>query len=327
MKKVGIITYYNALNNGAFLQAYSMQLFLRNKGFDPYIVNTSVNFEHNHSDDVKRMEWLSNYDSVLKESHKLLPITDNKNFDACIYGSDEIWNLNSYGENSIFWGYRLKAPIKISYAACSACSVNFKYFLLNIKKTLMATCGLLFKFNAISVRDVQTKQMVYFLSKRKTVECLDPTFLVDFSFLQQNKSRNYDYIVIYSYGLNEKTIAKIKNFAEKNKCKIIYTGSYCDWADENPVLNPLDWVNLLYHAKYVITSTFHGTVFSIICKRDFFVVDTKSTKVKYLLSRLQISNRNVDNFSKIPSKIDYTQVYRCIDKLKKISENYILSNI
>ena len=29
MKKVGIVTFYNAINNGAFLQAYAMQTFLQ----------------------------------------------------------------------------------------------------------------------------------------------------------------------------------------------------------------------------------------------------------------------------------------------------------
>ncbi|MDO5526471.1 MAG: polysaccharide pyruvyl transferase family protein [Prevotella sp.] len=325
MKKIGIVTFHNAWNNGAFLQAFAMQMFLDEHGYQANIVNTGVKFQSIAPNNVNANEWWREYEKRLVKCHNLLNNSLEKCYDAIVYGSDEIWNLNSNGANPIFWGYNLKSPRKIAYAPCSG-GYGIKSCMRFPCKVFMAMWALNFNFHAISARDKNTKRFIKRFSCRTVAECLDPTFLADFTPYRGENGRG-DYIAVYSYGLQKETINKIKEFGNAHNCKIVYTGSYCDWADENPILDPIEWFNVMYHAKYVFTSTFHGCVFSIICHREFYVVDTNSAKVNDLLERLRLTERKIKSFDNIPSQINFSIVQQRLNELKQISEDYILSNI
>lgn len=325
MKKIGIVTYHKAWNNGAFLQALAMQMFLEAHGFEAHVVDTGIKYKSVVSADVNANNWWKEYEKILAKCHCLLHESLDKEYDVIIYGSDEIWNLRSYGANPVFWGYRLSSPKKIAYAPCSG-ELGMKICFKSPFKALMAAWAINHNYQAVSARDDRTKDFIKIFSSRAVTECLDPTFLADFTPYRLENTRG-NYIVVYSYGLHQETIRRIKEFAAANDCKIVYTGSYSDWADENPVLDPLEWLNVMYHAKYVFTSTFHGCVFSVICRRSFFVVDTDSAKVNDLLRRLQLTDRMVADFNLLPSDLDYSIVLQRLNKLKRASEDYILSNI
>jgi len=325
MKKIGIVTYHKAWNNGAFLQALAMQMFLETHGFEAYIVNTGIRYKSVVMADTAANEWWREYEKVLADCHRLLYESSEKKYDAIIYGSDEIWNLRSYGANPIFWGYRLNSPRKIAYAPCSG-ELGMKICFKSPCKALMVAWALNNNYQAVSARDDRTKKFIKIFSSREVTECLDPTFLADFTPYKSGNTRG-NYIVVYSYGLNAETIKGIREFAAAHDCKIVYTGSYSDWADENPVLDPMEWLNVMFHARYVFTSTFHGCVFSVICRRSFFVVETNSSKVNDLLMRLQLTDRKVRDFNSLPPEVDYTVVQQHLGKQRQVSEDYILSNI
>ena len=267
MKSIGIVTYYNAINCGAFLQALALQMYLEREGFKPYIVDTGVNFLPPIFEDSHNTTWWQHNAATIQNARRIFKISQNRKYDAIVYGSDQIWNLVEHSQNPIFWGYHLQAEKKISYATCSTW-LRADTLVKNPCKTLMAAWGLIHNFQAISVRDTRTKKIVKLLSLRNAKECLDPTFLVDFSQYKGENKRG-KYIVVYTFGLQPENIAEIKKFAASKNCKIIYAGSYCDWADENPILNPFEWLNLIYHAAYVFTNTFHGCVFSLIFHKEF----------------------------------------------------------
>ena len=45
MKRIGIVTYHKAWNNGAFLQAYALQSYLEGNGFYVNVVDNDINFK------------------------------------------------------------------------------------------------------------------------------------------------------------------------------------------------------------------------------------------------------------------------------------------
>lgn len=326
IKKIGIVTFYKAWNNGAFLQAFALQKFLRDRGLCAEMVHTGTEFEHIKSDNHSKNEWWRKYEDILQYYQEQTFDATHSNYDIVIYGSDEIWNVAGAGIDPIYWGYRIKSVRKIAYAPCAGISLKtlFLRFPLQALKSLWAlNCN----FDAISVRDSATKKLVNKLSYKQVHECLDPTFLVNFSSYKQKNNRG-DYVVIYSYGLRTETIKIIQDFCKRHNYKTIFTGSYCDWADENPIMSPFEWINLMYHAKMVFTSTFHGTVFSIICEREFYVVDTNSAKVTDLLNRLNLSDRILKAPKEVSvQKIDYCRINETLSVLRHQSEEFLVKNI
>lgn len=54
---------------------------------------------------------------------------------------------------------------------------------------------------------------------------------------------------------------------------------------------PLEFINLLNNAKFVCTSSFHGTVFSILLHKPFIAIDGESDKrISTLLSICELNN-------------------------------------
>lgn len=313
MKKIGIVTYYNAINNGAFLQAYAMQTFLQENGYDPFFLPVK---HFSPSDNVYSKE----YATQLYKCHDKLNVSDTMTgFDAVVYGSDEIWNLRNSGLSPYFWGFKVGKSVKVVYAACTGNTKLSDFFLFPY--TILG----LRKFNAISVRDMVSFNKISKLTRKDISIVLDPTFLISYEAFKKEKLYG-KYVLVYTYGLTQDTIFKIKNYASETGSKIICTGSYADWADLNLCANPFEWVSLIQNAEIVFSSTFHGTVFAVICKKQFFVVDTESAKVKDLLEKLNLAKRKTFDFQK-SSPIDYRNVDECLTPLIVSSKKFLLENL
>lgn len=321
MHKVGVVTYYNAINNGAFLQAYAMQTFLESEGFSVSFIPIIDFVEPN----VKSIEGKQFYNLYIEKLQKMLcnlhvVNMNHASFDSIIYGSDEIWNLRNKGLSPYLWGYHLRSHNKVSYASCIGNSKIMDFCLFPY------TIWGLRKFSHLSVRDDYSKRIIAKLSSKNVSKVLDPTFLI--SYTQFKKNNIYGkYILVYSYGLKPNTIEKIKEIAKQKNCRVIYTGAYCNWSDKNIPADPFEWIALIYNAEYVFTSTFHGTVFSIICNKQFSVVDTNSEKVLGILKDTGLLSRKIEIGHKfIPDEIiNYQVVMENINSLIKISKEYLVS--
>lgn len=317
MKKVAIITYYNAPNYGAFMQAFALCMFLKKEGYDPYFIRF-IDFKKRLSGDSQKKF----YESLLPYINDLPTSVDKIEWDVAIYGSDEIWNLRNKGYYPYLWGYQIHAKKKISYSPSLANTKLLDFFLFPY------IIYALRKFNNISVRDVMSKRIISKIVGHDVDITLDPTFLIDYSgFKKENLYGNY--VLVYSYGLTEKQHTWIRHFANSRDCKVIYTGQRYDKADYNIYPGPFNWINLYHHAKFVVTTTFHGTVFSILCDKQFICLEASSIKVIDLLSTFGLKNQNItsnQNIKNVPT-IDYNEVHKIKDKLVEKSKNYLINNI
>ena len=89
------------------------------------------------------------------------------------------------------------------------------------------------------------------------------------------------------------------------------------------------FLNYIYHAKYVITNSFHGTVFSIIFHKQFFSIPfrDRGTRVVDLLGTLGISERIIyekKEMYDIRQNINYEEVEKKIEQNREMSRNYIM---
>jgi exopolysaccharide biosynthesis predicted pyruvyltransferase EpsI len=89
--------------------------------------------------------------------------------------------------------------------------------------------------------------------------------------------------------------------------------------------SPEEWLRLFHDAKYVVTDSFHGAVFSILFHKDFFVKADGhhiNRRVEELLTRLNLTDRiisgTLENETML-SKIDYSYADKQIEKFRKES--------
>lgn len=62
---------------------------------------------------------------------------------------------------------------------------------------------------------------------------------------------------------------------------------------------PIDFINLIKNAEYVVTTSFHGAAFSILFNKNFYVMNNKSPqRIENLLNICGISNRMIHNKEK-----------------------------
>lgn len=310
--KIGIATVWNANNNGSFLQAYALQKYIEQLGHEVKMLKLA-DFAHGGS------EYSNTFWNNLEKHHSLLNVSDDleEEFDVIVYGSDEIWSMFGELVNPIFWGYGLKAKRKITYAV-SAQNLNLK----SVLKHPFTYLGLR-KFDKLSVRDKVTKKKLSYLTRKPLTMVLDPTFLITYDDCKiVNKIGKY--LLVYTYGLDEEDAKIIRNFADEKGLKIVCTGSDTPsvWGDINIPAGPFEWIGLIRNAEYVVSSTFHGTVFSIICKKQFFVIGTNSGKVNDLLERTGLGDRKTDEFAKLES-IDYSKVNKTIEKEISSSKEFL----
>ena len=305
MKKVAILTWLNNENYGSILQAYALQAFIKNNGYNV------VDIDYDASNRAKLINWIKNRNSLnlfgdkikrktskifskntiyfsqrklkFKDFKKENIVTTRKysspkelielrnKYDIYVCGSDQIWSPKLM--NPVFYfSFLDKDDYKISYAPSLGVS--------NIddrKKELIKE--LLKGFNFISVREEKGKELLKDLTKKDITVQLDPTLLLckeDWEKLLINRNNiNNEYIFLYLLTPNDKYIEKVKEIAKRENLnvKVVLTdiGPYNTGFEELSDVGPLDWLALIKGAKYVFTDSFHGSIFSIIFNKQFIL--------------------------------------------------------
>lgn len=123
MKKVGIVTVYNACNYGSFLQAYALRSFLTDNGYKTDFLKIDV--DYNNVISANEGEAYAQYEKEkyqkLTEDQKCFDITEHvdETYQCCVIGSDTVWNMfdPTYENIPYFVGKEIGCKNIISYAA------------------------------------------------------------------------------------------------------------------------------------------------------------------------------------------------------------------
>lgn len=242
-------------------------------------------------------------------------------FDIMVCGSDQIWNTDiTEGYDRCFYlDFPSTKYKKVSFASSiGRDNIDPKYE-KKIKQALNT-------FDAISVREEDSRKMLKtFLGNKDIRVDLDPTLLLE--------AKVYEGIAMNSKLLNSKKIPKKYIFTyilqdNKNIDKtvefvsaalglpIVSIGKRRRFKDETVIMNagPEDFLYLIQRADYVITNSFHGTVFSIINKKQFCVIPhlTTGSRMCNLLNKLGAEDRIITNSKQVGGnileKIDYEKI-------------------
>ncbi|MFC2135298.1 polysaccharide pyruvyl transferase family protein [Bacteroidota bacterium] len=281
--KIGILTFHDGINHGAYLQCYSLMRVLSSEGHDVEIINYK-NFKHWFTEYrvflLRKNPLLAirNYSKIRKfhkahEKFNLSAITfshskvSKSHYDAVIVGSDIVWNYENplFGFDKLYFGHGLNADKLISYAA------SFGAVTKESLPPSDVTTGLK-KFDSISVRDNNSRDLVKTYIDRDAEVVLDPTFLSNFSGEEVLPEEN-NFILVYAFMMPEKIKEQVKEFARKNNKRIIAVAYPQSWCDKNlGTVDPFEWLGYFKKADYVLTSTFHGTLFSLKYQKQFCTI-------------------------------------------------------
>lgn len=267
--------------------------------------------------------------------YKSFEPTLNTEYDAFIVGSDQIWRP---GFTPNIYNYYLdfvdeKVRKKIAYAA----SLGVEYWPYNELETKKIK-ELIEKFSFISVRELKARDLYKEHISMEFPVVLDPTLLLkaeDYKalFLENSNNAN-NYIAVYILNedkekeiisqIEQYNTVEIKNLMPRNRIK--YNKE--EITEKDIYMSPEHWLKIIYNAKYIITDSFHGTVFSILFNKQFIVLTNDlggNSRINSLLQLFNLSNRfvtidNINNvFDKIDQKIEYNSINKEIELLRKES--------
>ena len=252
--------------------------------------------------------------------------------DTLVIGSDEVFNcLQPYpvGYSKQLFGDGYAHSKIVSYAA-SFGSTRYEDLvdtgIAHEIKTMLS------RFAAISVRDENSAHIVRQLLGYSPEIHMDPVLMYDFTQeIAEYTTYERDYIILYAYTgrLSREEENYIKKFAKRHNKRIICVGHYSNIADKNIICNPLYVFSYFKNADYVITDTFHGTVFSIKMNTKFctLVRDSNRNKLEALLNKLDKLDRKVEKLEDIErlynTEVDFYKTNQIIEQERKNNMLYL----
>ncbi|WP_455719407.1 polysaccharide pyruvyl transferase family protein [Agathobacter sp.] len=345
--KIGILSMQRVSNYGSYWQARSLKEYFENKGHSvefidikPGRIISKVNKKSRYS--VQKIKYLPYYIQRYKRDkifHKA-QIEDLKcfnysnyreDYDLIIIGSDEVFNFIQVSK----WGFspQLFGAINNKNICTYAASFGYStYSDIRDKSIEDEMINYLANIRLFSVRDNNSYEIIHKLLPDKNIEeNFDPVIIGNFEQLDR-KYNLENYILIYAYDLrfNDRSyIKKIKSFACKKNLKIYSVGYYQTWCDKNIYPEPKDIFEWFLKAQYIITDTFHGSIFSMRAHKKFVTIVRESNKNKLedLIKKCGMQNRIIctanDLENVLEKEIDYSKFEKIRDRAMEKSDIYL----
>lgn len=367
MKKIKIITFQNAHNYGATLQTYALQKFLRDNKYDTEDINYKNQVIENQYKIVKinKSNFLSfsksvvvsiiqfvpnciryrKFEKFIKKNIKLSKVYKSEkeiinnppDADVYITGSDQVWNtiITDGLRKSYTLNFGKNEINRISYAASIGNPIIYDYEKNFYKEKIS-------KINHISVREKIAKDNLEKIGLKDVKVCIDPTLLLDKkiwnNLIENKKAIKQDYIFAYEVKPEQEYYDIVNIFSNENNLGVVHferKGKKYNKVIKNAyTAGPIEFLTLIKNSKYVICTSFHATVFSIIFHKDFYVIPHKETgnRVTNLLKLLNINGRVFYNYEEFvkrdrEDKIDWNKVDKKLEDLKRDSAEWLINAI
>src|SRR5690606_12522074 len=220
-------------------------------------------------------------------------------YDVFVCGSDQIWNPCVTGQ--------LDSPYLLGFAS-------------DVRKVTFSTSAGSYRFSKgeqdkiqsaindfanFSFREVDMVQQVAEITGRKDIQhTLDPTLLltksewIDLLDLKIDGSLG-KYVFVYTLKKDKVVYEAVRGLAKRLGLKVVAV-------DQDPFLlyrpdihirdaGPVEFLNLMLNAEFVITNSFHGTAFSVNFGLPFIAVkpETGINRIKGFLESVGLDSRLV----------------------------------
>lgn len=373
--KIAIVTWTKWNNYGTILQSYALYSILREWDYDVKVLNDKyissseciskygipTRFQYLKSEIKKFFTKRDSIEQIIyererkcnKSKHKLIQYcTKNvdykhlhlleKQFDAFICGSDQIWTPDESFFDPYYFLSFVKNKPKIAYAP-SIGRTSYP----EEKRSQIAT--LLTTFRTISAREETGKQILTCLTDKPIHVCIDPTLLLEskkwitkLNLTSCTNSSDNNYVLCYYLGENDWYRKKVDTICnEKNLRKIVIPWLEKDIANipqsEIIIPDPIKFLELILNASYIFTDSFHGFIFSLLFHKEVFVfarfsdkdIASQNSRVKDFCKKLNLNERyiNINDKFNLNDKINYQYVDDILNELREDSISYLKNSL
>lgn len=371
-KKIGILTFHASHNCGSMMQAYAMQNLLLELGYENEIIDfqnkgqrdmyavihkkltvknllrnfvTMLHFKKisKQWDDYEKFMF-KNFILSSKKYYETVDLeTIDRYYSKCICGADQIWNITiPDSDDGYFLPKKYKNMKKIAYAP-SFGSKNIKKYSDNPDKYKK----FLENFDSLSIRENNGKKWINELTGKDVPVVLDPTLMIKkdmYDKISESANINEKYIFYYAPSYSRKLDKFVKKISKKYKLKVVVWNASEYYLKSEFIngyklpkkFNPGVYYDLIKNAELVVTTSFHGTIFSTICKKKFWVLKNggmygDDDRVITLINQLKIADRLIepnfdDNFDYF-NDVNYSEYDVNLKKLQKQSLNYLINSL
>ncbi len=351
--KIGIVTQPLKANYGGFLQAWALQEQLRKMGHEPvtidyladatpwYVLIRSwiktllllcIGKKHPFAKKSPAHERIEIFDKFVRKNMSLTKRVHNYKeslvaeygFEAVITGSDQVWRpcYNPFLQDMFLRFVRKPGIKKIAYAA----SFGVDHWEFTPKQTRKCS-KLAKKMDAISVRENSGIALCNNYLGVDAIEVLDPTLLhtkEEYEKLCADIPKTEEkYLASYVLDLTPEKQAFIESIAKEQGLKLrIFS------AGNSAKLSVEEWLAIYRDAEYVVTDSFHGTVFSILFHKPFLSIVNEgrgNSRFDALLGKFNLKSRLVseDFYCSKVQEIEWNEVSQLHDKWKQLSLNFL----
>lgn len=359
--KVDFITRHAIPNYGSILQTYATQKVLNKLGCDSEVINyirldetakntikTNCGIEGSGiKSKIKKLGYIILQGPNVKHMHKkfskfrkiYLQQTDKEynsveelkkdlpKADVYCTGSDQVWAKiggASYDE-AYFLNFVPDGKRCMAYAASLGKSQIDK----ELEKKLPS---LLKKYETILVRENTAEQIIKEKGFENVKQVLDPTLLLDSNewseLAEKTKLDGKEYILVYQLHHNKQMENYLKELKKHTKLPIyrVHPSFYYGLKPGKFIYLPTpgQYISYIKNAKYIVTDSFHGTVFSLIFNKNFVDIlpGETSTRIESILKLVGQEGRIIkdfNNFSWLENNIQYEEINKIIKEEREKS--------
>lgn len=305
-KKVCRSEWINRFVNGAYHQLRCLYQKLRP---DPGKVEKYEAFEHFIAHVLPVTEEYDSYEELCRADLR---------YDALIAGSDQIWNSSMMKtiDPAYFLQFGNKEAIRIAYAASIGADKIPPEHKMLFRRYLK-------DFDYISVREKKAKEEVGALTDSPVYLAADPTFLLSkesFEGLREKIQKPERYIYVHNVHLkrlDEALNGVVEELSRRLDLPVIHNWGTAVFSNEAGHFTGGvgGFLDLVASAEYIVTNSFHCTVFAIIYHRDFITVPhfKHPDRMENLLESLGIPEHLIGSREQMPADlaclaVDYAAV-------------------
>lgn len=360
-KEIGVLTFHNACNYGAFLQAKAltdvinryddteayMIDYINKKILNKYSIMGIFDFSKGFKtvavkllrikDIFKRNQIFKKYQN---DTFNLIRFDDRekiRGLHKVVVGSDQVWGRHITGRDDTYFLTFVDASKRTAYAASAGCvtedfpTEDFSNLLREFPYFSVREMDLFLKLSEIGFKD------------RMTI-CIDPVFLKDkdqwSDYAGETSSLAKPYMLAFIMGGSRQAdyiVERTVELAKKYGCMAVLLGDQERWYKYRNikhfgVASPREFLNLIRNAQCVLTNSFHATSFSIIFHTPFYTEMNieNSSRIASLLHVAKLENRTMYNgilSTEYTEDVDWISVGESIGYEIKKSYHFIEEHI
>lgn len=361
--KIGLLTFHCSHNYGATLQGYALQEVLKELGHDVETIDYRPDFlvyplypkylvatrnipkllEHLFYATISGLKRRKVFGRFIKQHFNLSKCINKdyipESYDAVVIGSDQIWNLAiTKGDTKYFADFGGKKGNRkyIAYAASMEAQT-----LSPEKEEVCRRC--IPYFDSIAVRESNLIPLIQPFTNTKLEHVVDPALLINPKVWEDMavKPKKERYVLLYQVRFNKQARVFAQKVADQYGVELIEIACTPKVERQKGVTvlhdaTPEEFLGWIKYATCVVTSSYHGLVFSLVFKKEFYSLhlgDGADSRSSLLLKEIGIGDREIDinKYNKLSplNNLDFKEIIenKRQNSIKFLQEQFIHTTI